>query len=83
MIYPDISAQDWIKRYPSLEILALRLCEKHNLNINLAVPFITNELIGLSLDPNNLHKRDVKLIKADKKEKIKQIILDSIYKELK
>lgn len=52
MIFLETNIDDFLVQFPSLKNGSLRTCQKYNLDINQAKPFITKEKVGILLNPN-------------------------------
>lgn len=49
MIFPEITLEEWLEKYPELQILTKK-CDNCNKDITANKPFITNGYVGLSSD---------------------------------
>lgn len=52
MIFPDVELTSWLKKFPHFKGPLNDLCEDYDLNLNLAVPFITKEKVGVLVNPD-------------------------------
>jgi hypothetical protein len=48
MIYPDVSLEKWLEKYPGLNIIEVECLDCHGI-IRTETPFMTKDYIGLSV----------------------------------
>lgn len=66
MVYLDMSVNDFLSKFPVLKNGAIENCEKHNLDLNKAKPFITQKKIGLLLNPDDPCPMTMNTFRSDK-----------------
>lgn len=50
MIYPDVTVEEWTKRYPGLKVVSTTCCECGS-KINTDRPFVSMDYVGLESGP--------------------------------
>lgn len=47
MIFPDVTLEEWLKRYPDLDVVS-RDCDQCGKKIIASIPFVSIDLVGLT-----------------------------------